>query len=805
MVDSNLALEGLLVVEYGSLVAAPYCTKLLADGGAQVVKVEPPQGEELRHRVHSFAEDEGHSQAGLFQFLNTNKRSVTLDISDVEGRKKLLGLLADADILVWNGPPALGRKLRLGYRNLRATNPRLIVTAITPCGMTGPYRDFKGDEFILYNLGGLGYASPGLPDHVVKPSSEPPLHARAPVADIATGLMGAVATMSAVFARKLDGMGRQVDVSGMESVASMVVRNMGIYSYIREINGRLPKIFAHQPNAMLPCKDGWVVIATPYGQHWDRFVELLGNPEWASLEVFANGRLRAAYWDALRPLLEEWTTRYTGEEIMSMTQSRSIPCFPAFGVRQMVDSEHIKARDFMWTVPVEGKSAKVPGPLFKLMETPHTLRTPAPGPGQHNSDMSNVPRRPPSSQPRPRTGMPLEGVRVLDLGQVVSAPYCGRMLAWNGADVIQVESRRRITTRGSPPFAYNQHGLNMSATYNLTGANKRSCTLNLATPQGVELFKRLVRVSDVVVENYATRTMPNLGLGYETLRQSNPGIIMLSLSAFGRTGPMKEYVGMHSAVNLFSGVGGMAGYGPEDRPRILGSVLPDTLTGTAACLAILESLYYRNRTGKGQYIDISMSETFINLIPGAVAEYTRNGRELSPLGNRDPGRAPNGVYRCKGTDNWVAIAVTTEEEWSALCDVLGRPELADDRRFADAASRWRSQDELDRIITQWTRRHSHYEAMHLMQAAGVPAGASLNPKDLLNDPHLRARHRIVSTDHPEAGRRRMLGMAWETGGVPRPKYAPAPCIGQHTDDVLRELLGVSDEEIQRLRAQDILT
>lgn len=805
MAESRLALEGLSVVEYGSLVAAPYCAKLLADAGAQVVKVEPPQGEELRHPSRSFTEDEEHSQAGLFQFLNTNKRSVTLDLYAGEGRQKLLGLLADADVLVWNGTPELGRRLRLGYRNLRATVPRLIVTAITPCGMTGPYRDFKGDEFILYNLGGLGYASPGLPDHVDVPSTEPPLHARAPVADITTGLVAAVATMGSIFARELDGKGRQVDVSGMESVASMVARNVGIYSYIREINGRLPKIFAHQPNAMLPCKDGWVVIATPYGQHWDRFVELMGNPEWASMEVFADGRLRGAYWDALRPLLEEWTTRYTGEEIMHMTQSRSIPCFPAFLVRQMAESEQIKAREFMWTVPIDGKPARVPGPPFKLTETPHTLRTPAPGLGQHNADVDGESRRPAPSQPKKRSGMPLDGVRVLDMGQVMSAPYCGRILAWNGADVIQIESRKRITTRGSPPFAYGQRGLNMSAAYNLTGANKRSCTLNLATPQGVELFKELVRISDVVIENYATRTMPNLGLTYETLRQSNPGIIMLSLSAFGRTGPMSDYVGLHSAVNLFSGVGGVAGYGPEDRPRILGSVLPDTLAGTAACLAILESLYYRNRTGKGQYIDIAMSETFINLIPGAVAEYTRNGRELSPLGNRDPGRAPNGVYRSKGTDNWVAVAITTEEEWRALCGVLGRPELADDPRFVNAASRWRNQDELDSIITQWTRRHSHYGAMHLMQAAGVPAGASLNPKDLLNDPHLRARHRIVRTDHPEAGRRRMLGMAWDAGEVPRPKYAPAPCIGQHTDDILMELLGLSDQELQRLRAEDVLT
>ena len=813
MNESPLALEGLRVIEYGSpdtIGAGPYCAKLLADGGAHVVKVEPPQGEGLRHLRYSFAEEEEQSRVGLFQFLNTNKRSVALDIASKEGRRSFEGLLAGADVFIWNEPAELGRRMRLRHRDLRSVNPRLIVTALTPFGLTGPYRNFKGTELVVYNLGGLGYASPGLPDHVDDPSKEPPLHPRAPVADIITGLVGAAATMMAVFARQKDGKGRQVDVAGMEAVASMVGRDTSIYSYIREVTGRLPNIFAFQPNAMLPCKDGWVVIATPYGEHWNRFVEMLGNPDWASLEVFADGRQRGANWDALRPLLEAWTMQHTGEEVMRLTQDRSIPCFPAFTVGQMMEADQTKARDFLWALPVDGKPAKVPGPPFRLEETPHRLRTVAPELGQHNQDIvapswPKPSEREMSPHPGKATSMPLEGVRVLDLGQVVSIPHCGRLLAWMGADVVHVESAARLTTRNNPPFAYDRPGPNTSAMYNALGANKRSCTLNLTTPQGAELFKELVRVSDVVLENFAGRTMPGFGLGYEALRQVNPGLIMVSLSAFGRTGPMKEYVGMHSAANLFSGVAEVTGYGPDDRPRILGTVLPDPLSGTAASLAILEALYYRQRTGRGQHIDLSMSEAFANLIPEAVVDYSRNGRPMAPLGNRDPYKAPQGVYRCRGGDHWVAISVDTEEEWQALCALMGQPGLAHDPRFADPGSRWRHQDELDAIITRWTRGHTHYNAMRLLQEAGVPAGAALDAKNLLNDPHLVARKRVVRTDHPEAGRHRMLGMPFNVGELPRPTYHPAPRLGEHTDDLLRELLGLSDGEIARLQAEGVLT
>lgn len=403
------------------------------------------------------------------------------------------------------------------------------------------------------------------------------------------------------------------------------------------------------------------------------------------------------------------------------------------------------------------------------------------------------------------TAMPLKGIRVLDFGQVVSVPFCGQFLAWMGADVIMMETTTNTTTRGTPPFAYGVRSLDTSGTANSLATNKRSFTINLKTSKGVELTRQLVAVSDVVMDNFATRTMPKLGLGYRDLHKIRPDIVVLSLSAFGRTGPMKDSVGLHSAVNFFSGVGHLTGYGPEDRPRILGSIVPDPLAGTVACLAIQKALYYRQKTGRGQFIDLSMSEVFASLIPEAISTYGTKGTCLKPIGNRDPYKAPQGVYRCKGKDAWLAISVGTEHEWRAMCKALGQSHLAQDPRFGNVESRWRNHDELDLIITSWTKQRTDYEGMMVLQRAGVPSGACLNPKQLLNDPHLQERKTIARTDHPRAGRRRMIGMPWKVDGETTARYRPAPLMGEQTDEVLTDLLGLSTEQVRRLRAEDVLT
>ena len=379
-----LSLNGIRVVEYSTGVAGAYCAKLMADAGAEVLKIEPPEGDPLRHRRYSLEEKKAEAPEGLFQFLNTNKLGVTLNLRKREGRRLLDRFLPAVDVLLWDGPALLARELRLHYRNVRRVNPRVVVVSLTPFGLTGPYRDFKANEFVTYNLGGLAHVTPGPPDFVENMVKEPPLHPRAPVADIITGMMGAAATLLALLSRRRGGSGSQVDIAAMEVIASMTTNEVSTYSYGGIVRGRMMNNLALMPNAMLPCKDGWLAVACPHEHHWQRLVVFMGSPDWASWELFETREKRAIYWDALKPLLEEWTMGYTGDEIVHMTQERGIPCFRAYSVGEMAESEQMRAREFFWQVPVAGGTAQVPGPLFKLSESPSTLRRPAPALGEHN-------------------------------------------------------------------------------------------------------------------------------------------------------------------------------------------------------------------------------------------------------------------------------------------------------------------------------------------------------------------------------------------------------------------------------------
>ena len=394
--------------------------------------------------------------------------------------------------------------------------------------------------------------------------------------------------------------------------------------------------------------------------------------------------------------------------------------------------------------------------------------------------------------------LPLEGVRILDFGHIISIPFATQLMGWMGAEVILIETRGRILSRGSPPFASGHRQTpNTAGSFNLLGTNKRSVTLNLATTQGVAIARELVRVSDVVVDNFSTGTIEKLGLGYQEVRRLRTDVIMLSLGGFGRKGEMSRYAALHSSVAMVSGLAAITGH-PGGRPRIVGSVFPDPFSGLNSCLAIVEALHHRQRTGQGQYIDFSMSGVLTQIIPEAIFDYAVNGRQPAFLGNRDRVHAPQGVYRCLGWDAWVGISVSTQEEWRSLCGAMNAPELADDPRFTTTDERQDHHDELDVLITSWTRRHHREEAVRLLQEAGVPAGASFTAKDLLNDPHLKARGFVWSTDHPEAGRRRMMGVPWRISGMAPVRLRRAPLLGEDTAEVLQTLLGLAPKDVQRL-------
>jgi crotonobetainyl-CoA:carnitine CoA-transferase CaiB-like acyl-CoA transferase len=398
---------------------------------------------------------------------------------------------------------------------------------------------------------------------------------------------------------------------------------------------------------------------------------------------------------------------------------------------------------------------------------------------------------------------PLAGIRVIDFGQVILLPFATRWLAWLGAEIVLIESRKRAFQRVTPPFAHNNPGPNTGARFNTMNNNKLGCTLNLKAPEALELVKRLIAKSDVVTENFSTGTMEKLGLGYETLKRINPSLIYLSASAFGRTGEWSDYIGYHSSVNAFSGFAQITGY-ENGHPRLLGAVLPDTIGGIYITFALLLSLYHRRRTGEGAYVDFSMLEGMLTLMPQPIIDYTLNGKEWGRVGNRDAVKVPHGIYRCKGDDQWLAISVSSQAEWQRFCMAIGHREWTQDPRFVDETCRQEHAAELDRFIESWSIIQDADAAAKQMQDVGVAAGAALSVAQLLSDKQLNDRGFVVDIDHPEAGPRKTVGLPWKIGGTPAADYRHSPLLGESNDYVFKVLLGLSDDTIDDLTRRGVI-
>ena len=400
--------------------------------------------------------------------------------------------------------------------------------------------------------------------------------------------------------------------------------------------------------------------------------------------------------------------------------------------------------------------------------------------------------------------LPLEGVRVADFTWVWAGPFCTLQLAHLGAEVIRIETATRpCVTRMLPPWADGEFGVNRSGYFNQYNQGKLSVALDLKQPRAVEIAKQVVAKSDVVCENFAAGVMDRLGLGYAVLRDVKPDIIMIAMSGYGASGPERELVSYGPAQVPLSGMSSLTGYAGSP-PMHVGISYGDPTGGLHGAFAVLAALLYRQRTGRGQYIDLSQQETTIAVLPEGVMDYAMNRTQPPREGNRDPCMAPHGVFRCAGGQRWLAIAVRDDEEWSRLARVMNRPELAVDSRYQTVAARKANEASLEQLVTDWTHTRSPEDITRALQAAGIPAFVSASTKDLAEDPHLNQSGFFVHLDHPEVGRRQHIGIPWRMSGTPCEVRHPAPRLGEHTDEVMSKLLNYSDEEIERLKAEQIL-
>jgi benzylsuccinate CoA-transferase BbsF subunit len=409
---------------------------------------------------------------------------------------------------------------------------------------------------------------------------------------------------------------------------------------------------------------------------------------------------------------------------------------------------------------------------------------------------------------------PLEGIRVADFTWVWAGPTCTLQLAHMGAEVIRMESSRRICAiRMLPPWPDNQPGPNRSGYFNQYNQGKRAILLDISKPEGAEIAKKIVAMSDVAVENFAGGIIKRLGLGYEELRKVKQDLVMISMSGYGQTGPDSGFVSYGPAQVPLSGLSQLTGY-VGSSPMHVGMSYGDPNAGLHAAFAVLSALVYRERTGEGQYIDMSQWESTMSALGDGVMNYTMNGEQPPRMGNRIADMAPHGMFRSApgeplmegfpADDRWISIACATDEEWHALCGVMRRPELAADARFATLADRKANEDDLEAEVTAWTITQDPFDAMRALQAAGVAAYPPQMNKEIDVDPHLNARGIFVEHEHPEVGVRRHVGIPWRMSGTPTEVWRAAPVMGQDNDYVFGELLGFSSDQIADLVTREVI-
>lgn len=401
------------------------------------------------------------------------------------------------------------------------------------------------------------------------------------------------------------------------------------------------------------------------------------------------------------------------------------------------------------------------------------------------------------------TGLPLDGCRVLDFSWVWAGPLLGAILADMGAEVIKVESRKRLDAMRMTADNVERDP-EKDPMFHSVNRGKLGVTVNITHPRGADLVKRLAAVSDVVVENFSAGVMERRGLGQEQLRAINPRLIVISLSGAGQNGPLRDLVSYAPSLAAVGGLESLVGYPGE---RVLGQQLgvADPNASLHGAVAVLAALYHRERTGEGQYIDLSQLEALVSTLGEAILEYTMAGNVLETTGNHHPTMAPHGNYRCAGPDAWVSIAVDSEGEWRRFCVAIGSPPWTEDERFRDKFQRLRHQAALDARVSEWTATRSHREAAEILQGAGVAAAPLLDIEERFGDPHFAAREAYVQVQRQGFEPMWITGSAWKLSQTPVTPRGPAPLLGEHNDDVFGRLLGLSKEEIARLAADGAIS
>jgi crotonobetainyl-CoA:carnitine CoA-transferase CaiB-like acyl-CoA transferase len=802
------ALAGIRVAELATGVAGPYCGKLLAGLGTDVLKIEPPGGDPSRLAGPFPGDLPDIERSGLFLHLNTSKRSATLDMDAPGAVETLEGYLAaeQTDVLILDMQREDLRRAGIDLDQLHARLPRLVIADVTTFGLSGPYADYRGGELIAYALS--GYMT------LTGAADREPIKSYGNLVEYEAGAHAAVGVMAALFAREATGRGQVVDVSVMEAgtfLLGAVEQLAHFYGRIERRNGTRLLGFGPEhsyPSTIRPCKDGYV-----HAHSNNRYLDLLGalvpHPRLLDPDVLA---AMMAHADEIDAIMDEWLADKTRDEIVQAAQELRLPFTEVMTPGEvMADPNHRERGSFVEVEHPGAGRVLQPGPPFRMHGTPWRMG-PAPMLGAPLSGERAATTSPASRTVTGTSGgvnaRPLDGVRVIDFTNAVAGPIATFILADLGADVIKVESPsgRPLHAKGTAPVREGGQDIsyNRMMTFNELNHGKRGISLDVARAEGRELFLRLVAAADVVVENFAPHVMGNLGLSYAALKEANPSIVLVSMPAFGLSGGYSARRAYGPGVDAMSGLSHLTGYedGPPMKP---GNFFCDQNAGVHTAFATLAALWHRRRTHEGQLVEMPMIDGEFQVLGDAYIDYAMNGSERMRSGNGHPAMAPHDVFRCAGEDAWVAIAVESEAQWAALARMVGGRALADDMRFATAAARRENRAELHETITAWTSNRDHYAVQDILQAAGVPAGAVLNSRELLADPHVVARHGFEYVDVPDVGPTPYPRVAFRLSGTPVPITKAAPGFAEDNDAVYKGMLGLSADKLAELEAKLIVS
>jgi crotonobetainyl-CoA:carnitine CoA-transferase CaiB-like acyl-CoA transferase len=770
------------------------CGRLLAGLGMEVIKIEPPGGDPVRNLAPFVKSADGKLLSTTFAHLNAGKASKVLDLETDAGRAELRQLLETADVVIESFQPGELDAKGLGYKDLAAINPGIVMASISAFGQTGPKKNYACNDLVALAESGFLYISG---DPSLAPCKPPETQAY-----YFASLFATAGLLAALYRRERTGQGDHVDASMQETLATQehIIRLWANEKQVLKRAGSQHGSVA--PAKIFQCRDGFVYLYVTR-QHWKLFLSVWKDhaavfdaPDWL------NNVYRRAHADELNPAVEAFIGKFTMAEITELLQAKGIPCVPVNTPMGFANDEHVRGRGFMAPVEHSGfGSTRQPAMPFVIDGTRPAVGSVPLLDSWRDGSVKRVAPTKTTFAPNSDNG-PLDGMRIVSFDHVLAGPYGTTILAELGADVFKIESSKG----GMDPFRFFGTGEdpNLSPRFLEFNRNKRSFTVNLKHPKGQGVLHDLVAKADAVLDNYSVDVVERIGLSYDQLRRVKPDIVNMRMPGLGTSGPKRHFSTVGVNITSFTGLTYMWNHPGNTHPPI-GSqtVFPDYVSGTLCAIIIISGVLHRDRQKRGAFIDLAQSEATAFMIGANLMEAASTGTDPEPVGNASIAIAPHDCYPCKGEDRWCVIAAENEKQWTALAQLIGGG-IDQDQRFKTNAERLKNCAALNAIIAQWTQDQDAFALRDHLQKAGIPGGVVQTGEDLTNDLQLKERGFVVAVDNPRLGRVVLPNFPLHFANAKLTRRWEFPVLGRDTEAVLRDVVGYDEATIAAHKRDGVL-